>query len=109
MEDLNTAALELLNQDSRYMHDLNVIEYNELRMYDVPYFTTMDNDDNDEFLAVTSEYFDRLDKVAYDGYMNSRYWWIIALLNHIDNPFDVKSDVILRLPSINKLIMREVI
>lgn len=109
MRDLDTSALELLNQDSRYMHDLNVIEYNNIKMYDIPYYTNLDNDNNDEFLSVTSEYFDRLDKISYDGYMNSRYWWIIALINNISNPFDVKSGIILRLPSINKLLMREVI
>lgn len=102
-------ALELLNSDSRYLKSSNVVTYNGVRMYDIPYSVTTDNSPDDEFLVITSKYVNRYDKISYDKYANSRFWWVLSDINNKDNPFELNQGTTLRIPSLNNLILNEVI
>lgn len=47
---------------------------------------------------------DRLDLISADMYKNSSYWWIIAYVNHIEDPiFDLKPGKSILIPDISSL------
>lgn len=47
--------------------------------------------------------FDTLWDLAYDFYGNSKYWWIIADVNKIINPFELEVNSNLIIPDIDKV------
>lgn len=100
---------DIVSQESRYFKDANTIEYDNCKMYDIPQLIDIPSNEDDEYFTVTSSYESRLDKVAYDYYENSKYWWIIALVNNINNPFESMIKDTLVIPSLTNLILSEVI
>ena len=64
---------------------------------------------SDTFYTVTLETENRLDMIANSYYDSPRYWWVIALANNIDDPFDVPSGTLLRIPSIYNVVGGDVI
>ena len=65
--------------------------------YDIPF------SDDDIYVKVTSDYVNRLDKVAYDYYDNVSLWWVIAQASNIRNPFNIPEGTILRVPPMSTL------
>lgn len=57
----------------------------------------------DTFYTVALETENRLDIIANTYYDSPRYWWVIALANNIDDPFDVPIGTVLRIPSISNV------
>ena len=107
--DKDPEVLELLSADSRYLKNANIVEYNDLRMYDIPYLASIENDTNDEYVVITSRYKNRYDKLSFDKYSNSKYWWILCDINDINNPFQLEVNKIVRIPTVSKLFSEEVI
>lgn len=66
-----------------------------------PLFVTEAN--TDTFYTVTLDTENRLDIIANAYYDSPRYWWVIALANNIDDPFDVPIGMTLRIPSISNV------
>ncbi len=59
----------------------------------------------DLFFQVTDASCKRLDLIAYQYYRDVRLWWVIAEVNNIINPFEVKSGTILRIPTYERVQM----
>lgn len=100
---------ELLSTESRYNMHTNVVKYDNKLMFDIPYRVENEEAADDQYFVVTSEFVNRLDKVASKYYNNPKYWWVIANINNIGNPFDLPVGTLLRITSLNKLIMDGVI
>lgn len=78
------------------------------RNYNLPvlethYFNDIPYTDNDIYVKVTSDYVNRLDKVAYDYYNNVSLWWVIAQASNIRNPFNIPEGTLLRIPPMSTL------
>lgn len=58
---------------------------------------------DDSFYSVESGYVNRLDLVSYRFYGTPLLWWAIAVVNHIDNPMDVKAGIVLRIPTLKSI------
>lgn len=71
-----------------------------------PYMgTTLKPDTSDEFYVVEvgEEY--RLDAIAHKVYGSTFFWWILALVNDVRNPFtQPEVGQILRIPSQNRIL-----
>lgn len=52
----------------------------------------------DSFYQVEKGYENRLDLISYKFYRTPLLWWAIAIVNHIQDPMDVKSGIVLRIP-----------
>lgn len=59
--------------------------------------------ENDRFHQVGPGEKNRIDIIAYNYYDNTTLWWVIALANNIDNPFELKVGEVLRIPTLNSL------
>ena len=46
---------------------------------------------------------DTLDSIALKYYGNPLYWWIIADINNIQDPFDLKPETVLIVPYLNQV------
>lgn len=61
-------------------------------------------DDSDTFFTVTRLYEGKLNAISYASFGDSRYWWVIAMLNNIVDPLnEVIIDTVLRIPSKERL------
>lgn len=78
-------------------------------MFDIPYKVSSPDAADDKFVVVSSANENRLDLVSYSNYGTPRYWWVIANINNIINPFLVPIGTVLRLPALSSLIMNGVI
>jgi nucleoid-associated protein YgaU len=56
---------------------------------------------NDKLHTITD--FDTLTDLAYDAYGNSKYWWIIADINLIHDPFILEVNTNIIIPDINHI------
>lgn len=57
----------------------------------------------DKYYTVEMVSENRLDMIASSYYNSPRYWWVIALANNIDDPFDVPKGTLLRIPPLSSL------
>ena len=53
---------------------------------------------SDAFYKVEAGFVNRLDLISNMFYGTPKLWWVLAYVNHLDNPFKVDSGVILRVP-----------
>ena len=54
--------------------------------------------------TVTSNLLKRIDLIAYRAYGDSRLWWVLALVNHINNPLrDLAAGVTLKVPTMSAI------
>ena len=51
---------------------------------------------------------DRIDLLAWRYYRDVRLWWVIAEVNNIGNPLELKPGMILRVPSYDRVQMKVV-
>lgn len=98
---------ELVNQNSsRYSlkRPMNeIIDYNELRLYNYPWDFDIQKSDGDVYIEITNDI--RLDKLANDYYGDPKLWWTIAQINKIKNPLtDLKIGMLIRIPPLTSLI-----
>lgn len=47
--------------------------------------------------------YDNLSDISFDYYGNSKYWWIIADINNIDNPFELLVNSNLIIPDLDSI------
>lgn len=57
----------------------------------------------DKYYTVDMVTENRLDIIANSYYNSPRYWWVIALANDINDPFDVPKGVTLRIPPLSSI------
>lgn len=107
--EIDPLVEDIVPQESRYFKNANVVEYDNVKMYDIPQLIDIESTEEDEFFTIPSGYESRLDKVASDYYENSKYWWIIALFNNVDNPFLPMFMETMSIPSLTNLLLSEVI
>ncbi len=106
------------------MAELDNILFNGNNLYRTGAIIQLDTDyllyrDKLEYVATEEDAYhtfkegDELDKIAYDRYNSkvgdaSKYWWIIADVNSIDNPLDVESLIgsELLIPDILKVLLQ---
>ena len=77
--------------------------YQELDMFSSAYLGRDIRKEIREFtnVEITPEYASAPDLISFDKYGTTRLWWIICLYNGIVDPtFDIKSGVVLRIPSL---------
>ena len=46
---------------------------------------------------------DTLDGIAFDYYGNSKYWWVLADVNNIENPFILETGTPILIPNLNNI------
>lgn len=72
--------------------------------WDTPVFPNFPPSDQDVFVTINSSYAGRLDLIAHDYYGDVDLWWVIALVNTLDQvPSDVVVGLKLRLPPISAI------
>lgn len=59
--------------------------------------------ENDSFHEIQTKEENRLDLIANQYYDNHKFWWIIALANNLNNPFDLEVGEVLRIPSLEAI------
>lgn len=64
---------------------------------------------DDKFFRVTDKFENRLDLISYKYYKTVQLWWLIAYASNILNPFDVPVGTVLRIPTIQGVILDEVV
>lgn len=89
---------------SRYQETLRIFDQSN----DVYYQETVDRktipeSNTDVFITVTKSSENRLDIIANMVYSYSLYWWVIAMANDIDDPFNVPIGTVLRCPPLASL------
>lgn len=96
----------IYDERSRY-YNLKIIK--SPYVSDSPWVETWEREtipysDNDIYIEFNSNYNGRLDLVSYDYYKTSRLWWVIAVANNIQNPFEkIEVGKILRIPSLHSI------
>lgn len=93
---------EINKNTTRYNKCRKLIKNNKI------YYETYDKyriieSTEDIYYKVDSSNINRLDIIADKFYNNASYWWVIAMANNIINPFDIKINTILRIPTIISL------
>lgn len=99
------------SQRSRYSVDVRnnkLATFNDKSVYYQPVFIDIPESENDIYEQITDTSV-RLDSIAYKYYADSKLWWIIAMVNNLNNPFVLKRNSILRIPSQSSLIKEGVI
>lgn len=66
-------------------------------------FLLTEEREDDLYHTLTSAQEGRLDKVSYSFYGTTRLWWILAMVNKIDEPYKVKAGKQIRVPSITEM------
>jgi hypothetical protein len=90
------------NNISRY-YKCDIYRNELIEFLDTYIPNTIRVDENDVYMNVTSEYHNRLDLVAYDCYMDSNLWWVIAEANNIMNPCMLDVGTRIRVPGLRSL------
>ena len=62
----------------------------------------------DQFHRVTDADSKRIDLIAWKYYRDVNLWWIIAEVNNIGNPLEIRSGTVLRIPAYDRVQMRVV-
>jgi hypothetical protein len=62
----------------------------------------------DQFHQVTDSDSKRIDLIAWRYYRDVDLWWVIAEVNNVGSPLEIKSGTILRIPSYDRVQMRVV-
>lgn len=68
---------------------------------------SLEKDDSDNFIIVTSEYKYKPGKLAYDLYGSERLSWVFSFFNRdkiTDTIFDLKEGLVLRVPTKERLL-----
>jgi hypothetical protein len=83
--------------NSRYETSLTKKTFDGKEVYRPKIYPNIPLRDDDIYVA--TETGDRLDTLAYDFYVDSKLWWIIAAANNIHNAvFGFEDGTILRIP-----------
>lgn len=80
-----------------YNEDRKVIVHENWNKVSIP------RSSQDKYYTVEMVSENRLDMIASSYYNSPRYWWVIALANDIDDPFDVPKGTLLRIPPLSSL------
>lgn len=91
--------------DSRYYFTQQIIDSNNNILYNL--FQGVDYTNYSGFIyhIVEPGEKDRLDIVAYEYYQDSSYWWLIAMVNNIIDPFILVPGTQLKIPSIGSFMI----
>lgn len=93
----------LYSNVSRYGY-LRTIQEEDGKIHHESWFQkTVDISSSDQYIVVTKDEENRLDKISLQHYSTPRYWWVIALANYIIDPFDVPVGTQLRIPPLLSL------
>ena len=85
------------NLRTLYNEDRKVIVHENWNKVSIP------RSSQDKYYTVEMVSENRLDMIASSYYNSPRYWWVIALANGIDDPFDVPKGTLLRIPPLSSL------
>jgi len=113
-EEITTREVDVFDSSlriklgSRYVLS-GLVEHDQeqyLSTWFIPYFYSLLNSD-DVYHVVKSNEENRLDLISYRYYGTSKYWWVIALVNELYDPFfDVKAGKMIRVPSMDFIYKR---
>jgi len=87
---------------SRYKF-VTLLETNYRDFLDLPYFPQIYDLPVNSYFTVTLSEEDRIDKVSYKVFGNTRLWWVICIYNKIENPYDLPMGFVLKIPSLESL------
>lgn len=65
---------------------------------------SLDPDEDDSFLTITSEMINRPDILSFIAYQRPDLWWAILDVNEIKSVFDIRINQKLRIPDLTKLL-----
>lgn len=88
---------------SRYSNLKRLVNLNGDTYIESPNKFEIKESNRDIYYAVEKGYENRLDLIANKFYGTPLMYWAIAVMNHIDNPLDVPSGVVLRIPAIESI------
>lgn len=93
MAEINTGS---------YLNFADLLAAEGFEFWETPDFPEIIPQDNDTYIEVDSNYFGRLDLLAFDQYGDVDLWWVIALANNLDIvPTQMKIGQKLRIPNKN--------
>lgn len=83
-----------------YLGFSDLLQIEDAVYFDAPLFPDLLPDDTDQIVEVDARLVGRLDLIAYEQLGDAELWWIIALMNDLDDlPTDVRIGRKLRIPS----------
>lgn len=88
---------------SRYSNLKRLVNLNGDTYIESPNKFEIKESNHDIYYAVEKGYENRLDLISNKFYGTPLMYWAIAVMNHIDNPLDVPSGVVLRIPAIESI------
>ena len=74
-----------------------------------PWFADIPVSDNDTYIEITASNKYRIDTLANEYYGDSKYWWIIANVNNLSDPFEIPVGTVLRIPPQSSILVGGVI
>lgn len=88
---------------SRYCNLRRIINEDGVAYIESPVKFQIRESTKDSFYVVGAGFENRLDLISYKFYNTPFLWWVIASVNHIDNPTVVDVGLVLRIPSLSEL------
>lgn len=84
-----------------FLNFANIYQYTDGTVFfDTPDFPDFPTNDKDKYITIDESYVGRLDLVAFDKYKDPELWWVLALVNNLDQvPTQVTLGLVLRVPS----------
>lgn len=88
---------------SRYCNLRRLVNEDGVSYIESPVKMQVRESTKDSFYVVGAGFENRLDLISYKFYKTPFLWWVIASVNHIDNPMVVDVGIVLRIPSLSEL------
>ena len=88
---------------SRYKNLKRLINEDGVAYIETPEKVVIRESQKDIFYSVELGFENRLDLISYKFYNTPFLWWVIAIMNNIENPLDVQAGIVLRIPSMSTL------
>lgn len=94
---------QALDKLSRYNIYKRLVDDEKNVYIESPNKMTIKQSKDDSFYQVEKGYENRMDLISYKFYGTPLLWWAIARANKIQDPMDVPSGIVLRIPSMRNI------
>lgn len=91
-------VMQSAQEYSRYRSLKRLMNANGDSFIETPDRIVFKESTSDNFYKVEAGFVNRLDLISNMFYGTPKLWWVLAYVNHLDDPFKVDSGVILRVP-----------
>lgn len=103
--EYSKVTLDKQSSESRYYFTDAIKDLNDNVLYDL--FDPVNLITNTDFVyhVVEETEKDRLDLIAYKYYLDTSYWWVIAMANNIVDPFILTVGTTIKIPNSKNFII----